>query len=61
MRKHLTQTVPMPRWWIYLVILLFVLIDIDNENWIGLAIFVTAAIGFHILTRLRYRHKDSPR
>jgi hypothetical protein len=56
MRKHLTQTIPMPRWWIYLVIACFILDDIAEENWTGLAIFVSAAIAFYILARLRYRH-----
>jgi hypothetical protein len=62
MRKHLTQPVPMPRWWIYLVLLGFALIDIANENWLGLAIYVTAGIASYWITRLwlkhRHKHQD---
>jgi hypothetical protein len=61
MRNHLTRTTPMPRWWIYLVIACFILDDIAAENWIGLAIFVTAGIAFACFFRLRAKHKDNLR
>jgi hypothetical protein len=32
MRKHLTESVPMPRWWIYLVFLGFALDYIADET-----------------------------
>jgi hypothetical protein len=57
MRNHLTQPVPMPRWWIYLVLLGFALDYVIDGNWTGLAIYIGAGIAGYWTTRLWLKHR----
>jgi hypothetical protein len=58
MRKHLTESVPMPRWWIYLVFLGFALDYIADEDWMGLAVYVAVlVVGYGIVRWLKHRLK----
>jgi hypothetical protein len=57
MRKHLTESVPMPRWWIYLVILGFAIDYIADENWIGLTVYVAVGLAAYWITRLWLKHR----
>jgi hypothetical protein len=41
-RQHLTTTVPVARWYLYLMLLALIVDDIADEHWTGLAVLVAS-------------------